>query len=394
MSVGVLLGAACALVCRYTVRDIGFVDLAGPQYQLVEVLPGPPSAGAEDFSGVDAGNLRWGRRDASHTPNDPLVKALRRSGQERGFVLWRADLQPLVLAAQDKQAALEEVQGTAALEQLSREALASFVLAVVVESGHPSLDQAAHGVLDEALKLFDGLQAQLPREVPWPLRRVRIPRSERRQERVLLWSLGLAQDLDEPALALVYGRGKLAGAVLQGALLERDEVLAQLVLVGESCECETPRDWVGEPRLPLAWSADQRASAVSALGFDPESPLVRAEVARILTKPEGQRRSADTSLAGLLFGYRESALVGENVPGPEPDSGSTRGAAPAWVDGDEGDWGFADQEAVPEAGQAARHAGEADGIRMGFALWWMIGLLFGVGLIVAAVLLLLGGNRP
>lgn len=390
---GVMLAAACALVCRYTVRDIGFVDLAGPGYRLVEVLPGPPVAGAEDFPGVSVGNLQLGRRDAGRTPEDPLVKALRRSGKERGWVLWRADLAPLVLAAENKQAALEESQGTQALEQVSREAQASFVLAVVVESGRPALDQAAHGVLDEALELFGGLQAQLPREVPWPLRRVRVARSERQQERVLLWSLGLSQDLDEPALALVYGRGKLAGAVLQGALLERDEVLAQLVLVGESCECETPRDWVAEPRLPLAWSAEQRANSVSALGFDPESPLVRAEVARILTKPEGERRSADTSLSSLLFGYRETELVGEGVPNPESVPSAEVRESAGWVEGDEGDWGFADQDALPETGEDAQHAGEPPGSGMGHFLWWMLGFGFCLALVLALAIFVLRGGR-
>ncbi|MFT7678479.1 MAG: hypothetical protein ACI8QC_002472 [Planctomycetota bacterium] len=393
MLLGFVLGAACALVCRYTVRDIGFVDLAGPEYQLVQVLPGLDSAAAGALGAESVGNLRLGVRDSGRTPDDPLVKAMRRSGQESGWVLWREDLEPIVLEATEKQAALEEAFGSPALEQVSREALASFVLAVVVESGHPSLDQAAHGVLDEALKLFDGLSAQLPREVPWPLRRVRVQRSERAQERSLLWSLGLSMDLDEPALALVYGRGKLAGAVLQGVLIERDEVLAQLVLVGESCECETPREWVLEPRLPLAWSAAQRASAVSALSFDPESPLVRAEVARILTKPEGKLRTADTSLSGLLFGYRESELVGEGVLPAEPDPDPSPSHAPAWVEGDGGDWGFADEPQAAPTAPAAQGLNDAGNETLGLSLWFALGLLFCLALVLAIGILVVRGGR-
>jgi hypothetical protein len=93
-----------------------------------------------------------------------------------------------------------------------------------------------------------------------------------------------------PLLAVVYGRGRLAGRLMVGDAIQLRETLAQLALVGESCECETDRAWFEERTLPLPWNPQARQQAAPTLGFDPDSPLVQAEMVRIISQGKSSRR--------------------------------------------------------------------------------------------------------
>jgi hypothetical protein len=93
-----------------------------------------------------------------------------------------------------------------------------------------------------------------------------------------------------PLLAVVYGRGRLAGRLMVGDTIQLRETLAQLALVGESCECETDRAWFEERTVPLPWNSQARQQAAPNLGFDPDSPLVQAEMVRIISQGKSSRR--------------------------------------------------------------------------------------------------------
>ncbi len=123
--------------------------------------------------------------------------------------------------------------------------------------------------------------------------------------------------------AVLYGRGRLAGPVLYGGQLDRESILDQLELVAESCECDRPRDWLQARHLPLPWDEDLRRRATSRLGFDPHSPRIKAEMERILARgPGGSTAGLPTSTAepDTLMGYDEVRIVSE------PTSGQASGA--------------------------------------------------------------------
>jgi hypothetical protein len=259
----------------------------------------------------------------------------------------------------------------------------------------------------------------LPRPIAFPVRTVRLSLGQRAADPVWLWSLGLeavAPDdqaaASEPVIAVMYGRGRLAGPVMTGSAIEVRETLAQLALVGESCECETDRKWLDERVIPYRWAVNDRELAAQRLGFDPESPLVRAEMVRIVSQGVGAGRSkksmtgsdaeAGSEVEGgsgdaierLLLGYNESSVAAYREDGlsamtaesdivPSNDSTGTIGERDE-VSADptksemplsqvraqviQGDgWGFDDEEPVKgldaddEPGDDRGKQGEADG---------------------------------
>lgn len=344
-----LLGAAAlaAPLCRYTVRDIGFVDLHGPRYRLE--LEGDPELEPDDA-------LRALARDSN------VAFVHRREGAGGAWSLVDEDGRRLRLG----DAPLDELASSPLRDRIRGEALDTFAFVVLVTTGDEADDAAARSAVSEAEDALRRIEAQLPRPIPWPLVRVEVAPAERAVERVLLWGLGLepADEPRSPAAAVVYGRGKLAGPVLAGTELTPSALAAQLALVGESCECDAPRDWVNERSIPLTWGEAERDAAAAELSFDPESPMVQAEVVRILARGElvGAPAPGAHELGTLVFGYEERGLgdtepVGADVEGAD----DARASGVRLVGAGDGDWSFDEPASAPaEDGESAPEGADRD----------------------------------
>ena len=67
------------------------------------------------------------------------------------------------------------------------------------------------------------------------------------------------------------------------------------------------------PMVPLRWGPDRQQTAYNALGFDPDNPLVKAEISRILARGKNPIRVDDATGIGseldmLLLGYSEEVI--------------------------------------------------------------------------------------
>lgn len=354
-------------VCRYTVRDIGFVDLSGPDYTLLHVGEKDSQLSPEALALAHAlardGNVTVGQIDRA----DPRAAVL--GSAPNGWLLGREGLQPLVLATLNEPAkpsgtrnALRAVLHSPLRDDALARSLTSFALVVSVEGRDAAGNDRVRAAIAGAREDLTRIAGQLPRPIEQPVVTLTVEGGERAAEAVLLWSLGLDPSDPRPAVALLYGRGKLAGPVMLGEGVSRHELLAQLALVGESCECDTDRDWAAEPRIPMAWTEDQRAEAPRMLGFDPASPLVVAEVARILARGPGAGplRAGRTTggIEALLLGYREASLeeLGPSTLGagddPRPADGPVR--VMEGIAGD--DWSFHDSPSGPGLAEANAEA--------------------------------------
>lgn len=347
-----ILPAAVAFACRYTVRDIGFVDLRGPEFSLSVV--GVDSIPAEAMKRIEQGlrnsNVRLNvvKRRADDGDGDEAGGELgegaggaaERSGIEitlidRGGRRLRLDTH--AESGVDEAAMVSDCLPrlfTETRDTLARQSIGSFAQIVVIDGSDQRQNDRAWGVAGEAAEAIRRIEPMLPRPIAFPVRTVRLSLGQRVADPVLLWSLGLhvvsPDDLSaasEAVVAVIYGRGRLAGPVMTGAAIEVRETLAQLALVGESCECETDRKWLDERVVPYRWAANDRELAAQRLGFDPESPLVRAEMIRIVSQGVGAGRSkkplngadgeAGAGGAGgggdaierLLLGYSESSVA-------------------------------------------------------------------------------------
>jgi len=344
--------ALVALPCRYTVRDIGFVELAGPVWQLTHVEGLDSSLGELERAALEqalaGSNVRFA----------PTREAL---ADEGTWLLLGAGRAPLPLDTRELTAAHTLALGSPLRSRFAEQALDSFAFLLLVEGTELAANERAWTALEEARTGLSALAPQLPRAIEVPLRSLRVEWGEREAERVLLWSMGVDLEDERPAALVLYGRGVRAGAPLVGDAITSARVLDWLALIGESCECDTERDWSAEPAFPLAWGRQDNQDVSAALGFDPESPWVQREVASILqrgawTKPPGSGAQAleqDALAAVLGFRVGELAGTGQEPTGlphhDDPESGAllVRGEG-------SGDWDFADEPRVvtPGAGRA------------------------------------------
>ncbi|TVP99868.1 MAG: hypothetical protein EA381_09225 [Planctomycetaceae bacterium] len=343
-----LLPTGIAWACRYTVRDIGFVELRGAEYSLVlsEVDDAAPAGGsfrlpegwAESLARELGGsNLRWqwggGQEAGSRVPPEMnrarsvVATLVDRQGRSLELGLWKSRGGAETAAGADDLEQLVRLVFSPGRERMAREGIGAFAHLVVVEGTDRELNERAWAIAQEAGAAIRKVEPMLPRPIAFPVRVERIGLDQRLRDPVLEWSLGgdpadpakadAAGSPREPMVAVVYGRGRLAGPVMVGDAIGIHETLAQLALVGESCECETDRRWVEERILPHRWTAGDRQRAAASLGFDPESPLVRAEMIRIVSQgvrdaAERAARDAATSErpAGTAAGAIERWLLG------------------------------------------------------------------------------------
>ncbi len=331
-----LFGAPSSLACRYSVRDTGFVDLGGDPYRLIlHLAPNAPSHLRLDFEHAAAAVLL----DANITlsvqsdPPSPTTRLLLRSPDQRTLTLAEDPAFP------NSRAGVVDLLERAALSrvraQLHDELLRAYAVIVLVEGQEPDANQRARQTLNEAAAAISRLLPSMPKPVDVPPPILTIPLATLAAESVLVWGLGMdPQPARDPRVAIVFGRGRRVGDFLEGALITRTVVQDRLAIIGQDCECELDRSFLQGPVIPARWDSGRQRAAAAALGFDPENPLIRAEISRIVLKGPanpGARATRTTSGAfdALALGYSEepielaAATLPDASPDPAPDPDST-----------------------------------------------------------------------
>lgn len=353
------------LACRYSVRDTGFVDLGEAAYALV--LAGNDEAGR--------GALY--RRAASATFQDANI-SFSAAGQDREerphLFLQDAGGRKLELSlgdglprtAEDATVLLESIASSPLRADIQDAALQSFAVVVLVEGARSADNAQARATIEAAIRKVAKLMPSMPKPVNKPPVLLRVPVENQRNETIALWGLGFDPALsEEPRAAVVFGRGRRIGSPLEGPLITGTAVQERLSIIGQDCECELDRAWMKGPLLPARWDGTLQRRAARTLGFDPENPLVRTEISRIVHRGPGAGKIKKLATSSTSLGYAENVLedssstdVAENpTAGAEPAQGSTNTARPA-----------------PDI------AANEPGVPSGSIPWWMV-LAGGAGLL-------------
>jgi hypothetical protein len=294
-----------AWACRYSVRDTGFVDLGDELYQLV--LAGSDLGNRVDLyrkitaaSLLDA-NITFVVRETSDADGPTL--ALEDSTGRR-LVLAQGTALPVDVA--DATTLVESVALSPLRAEIHEKALDAFAVVILVEGG-PEADLArVTRSIEAAIRNVQLLMPMMPKPVDTPPAFIRVTPDQIARERVTLWGLGFEPDaVAEPRVALVFGRGRRIGDPLEGPLITQTVLEQRLVIIGQDCECELDREWMKGPLLPARWDADRQRQAVQKLDFDPENPMVRAEVSRIVLRGPGTGQFKKLSGTASELGYSE-----------------------------------------------------------------------------------------
>lgn len=315
-----------AAACRYSVRDVGFIDLGSEPYELFcyvrKDTPQDVAAALREIplAALLDSNIRSTLVNADEGSNPEALEYLQRWNLEDFPALILVSPQgtslPVAVAREppsfreDLWSTLESVLGSPLRDEISTGAIEAHSVVLLVEGDSPAENARVSQLLGDTVERIGRGMFDLPKAIANPPRLVTLPAEDRKEEEILLWSLGLdPTSLSEPAVAVFYGRGRRMGPVLQGEGIEKSAVFNLLGIIGQSCECGLDRKWMQGPLLPLLWGPDKQAQVVKNLGFDAESPMVKSEVSQILGRGfVSSGGSGKGDFEDVLLGYREQTV--------------------------------------------------------------------------------------
>jgi hypothetical protein len=236
LAISILAIASTPLrLCRFTVRDVAFVDLGDETYRLIAYLS------EDDDPGWHAAFMSRARRALAETNVIPsAVEPVARTGDSERWVRdldlrrfpavvlvgpggraielppppreWRAEV------AETESPWLAEIVGSPLRARVRDLALEHFCVAVLAEGDDESRNRAAADRVEAAFAEIEKVFDRMPKSVGGLPVLVTVPAAERESERILTWSLGLEVGEPgspaDPAVAIVFGRGRRVGPAL------------------------------------------------------------------------------------------------------------------------------------------------------------------------------------
>jgi len=311
-----------ASACRYTVREIGFSDIGSEPY-LINVFTKSDTP-EENYSTIEKlsfallydANIKLRIINIDKEKDPTTLNYLEKYNfQTFPSALFVTPLgQSMVCSLSypgrsfDESAylMLESVVSSDIRNSLIDQLLTSYCVVMVIEGKKVQGNKKAMLEAQKAIREISGSLDQLPKVVSSPPDILVIPREKINEEKILLMSLGITEeDINEPSVVVVYGRGRIMGPVLRGEQITNRRLFNLLTVVGADCECGLDNSWLLGRMLPLRWEGTVQAEVIKMLDFDVENPLVKAEMSQILSIkpiPKDPMNPLDNNLLGYSEG--------------------------------------------------------------------------------------------
>ncbi len=383
-----------AFACRYNVREVGFVDLGIERYRLYGYVdkstPADITSSFEQISyaALLESNIEAEIIDVNQQKDHPAIKyldslqfAALAAGQIQTFpsaVLVSPDGQTLTVPVtrqgsagrdfeQSLRSALDDILSSPKRSEILQQVTKGYGVVLLIESADKEQNNKAKEAARGAIEQVAGQMEYLPKPIAHPPVLIEVSQASLSQEKVLLWSLGLDKDkLDQPHAAVLYGRARWIGPMFKGEQITQDNLTAVLFVIGEDCECGLDHRWLQGTMLPARWDQKLQAQAAESLGFDPESPMIKAEISWIVGR-------GFSSYPGVPLGYQE--LVVESEPNDK-----IRQMAPLQNHNDVASALAQEKSTAGTTGVPAKHRP-----------WWLIPHpSWGVGLVAGSIVLTIG----
>jgi len=204
---------------------------------------------------------------------------------------------------------LENIASSTIRNSITDMLLSSYCIVLMIEGEDAGKNKNTLHKAKEAISEISGLLDQMPKVVNSQPGIIVISHEKIHDEKILLMSLGIkAEEVVEPAIAIIYGRGRIIGPVLQGEQITQKRLFNLLTIVGADCECGLDQSWILGRMLPMRWESSVQSKLVKFLGFDVENPLVKSEMSQILSvkpKPDDQF----DPMTDNLLGYSEGKII-------------------------------------------------------------------------------------
>ncbi len=342
---------ACA--CAYNVRDVGYVDLGIQPYIFYGfVSDKTPEATISTFTNLSDATLLdtgvWAEVvNIDQQKDHPALKYLDPQKRESlpTAVLVSPDgrsrfipvTQPGKPFRQTLLNALDNIVSSPLRKQLVKKLPKSFAVVLLIDGPKEQDNKAAHQVATESIRVITEQMSFMPKPIFHPPTMMKVDSKSIADEKILLWSLGL--DIDEDpntiTVAVLYGRAKRIGPLLRGEQVNEYNLTTILSIVGADCECGLDRSWILGMPTPIKWDEQAQNIVAKNLGFDPENPMIKMEISRIIRIGSLYHRgpqAPSSPLPDMPLGYQELVVEFDDTPEQKPDTQSTIPAATEQID--------------------------------------------------------------
>lgn len=311
---------ADATACRYTVRDIGYSRAYASPYQLLlpmpEEFPEALRSEAEKLCRTALGDANLSARLAGRRELDSLLAAHsepRAKENEALLISPRGRIlrYKISLTLDNWKSALWDILDWACLspvrKQINQKLTQSYCV-VLLLPGRDSQENALYQArAEQSIQEIKKIMPSLPKPVSQAPALLILDQEQMRQEDLLLWSLECDTQTTHPRAAVIYGRARRLGPVLEQETFTEQNLLSLLALVGADCECGLDRSGILGLMLPSRWGGGLQQAVADELGFDVENPAVLMEMEQILSlnapAPAGTAKTAD-----MITSYREELV--------------------------------------------------------------------------------------
>ena len=301
--------------CRYNVRETGFVDIGDKPYCFYGYInDNTPEEIIFRFNQIlhahliDC-NIRAEIINADQQNDHPSMVYLHQ-WQIQSFpaaVLVSPDGQSLVVTIEKKdepfektlRSAIDDMVTSAKREEIIQKTIETYGVILLIEGANARENKQFHNAASQAVELIKRQMKFMPKHILHPPALISLEPASFEEEKILLWSLGLnADDLDKPHAAVFYGKARWIGPLMKGGEITENNLIGILSIVGADCECGLDISWVQGTMLPIRWDQRTQAEVFQSLEFDPENPMVKMEISRILNK-------GYSSYPGVPSGYQD-----------------------------------------------------------------------------------------
>ncbi|MBT5926796.1 MAG: hypothetical protein HOH33_09270 [Verrucomicrobia bacterium] len=320
--------------CKYSVRDVAFVDLTQESYAFITI------GNASEIDGLKTriqpvatavfldSNIRTAWLSADEAAAHPNFESIQSGVIPSGSFLFRDGLEPLSLVNSDEITNadsgaiwkhLEKAVHSPVRQEAANHLLSAYAVILIVEGTDEKENVRVRMAARSAADAIASMIPEMPKPVDVPPQVVVVANHQIESEMAMLWGLGMEHHQPEyPQAAVLIGRGRRLGPTLQSDEITSSKLQQILAVAGQDCECELDRSWMQGPMIPLRWGPDRQQTTYNALGFDPDNPLVKAEISRILARGKNPIRVNDaegigTELDMLLLGYSEEVIGFEEL---------------------------------------------------------------------------------
>jgi len=312
-----------AFACRYNVRETGFVDLGiEPYYLYGYVNHDTPADISSSFKQISYAalmdsNIEVEIIETSQQKDHPAMKYLDlwpiQSFPSAVLVSPDGRSLPIAVTKPDRPfketlwSALDDIISSPKSEIILRQVSETYGVVLLIEGTDADENKMAKVAASGAIEKISRLMESMPKRISHPPVMVVINSESVSREKNFLWSLGLDVDkVSKPHAAVLYGRFRWIGPLLKGKEITETSLAAILFVIGEDCECGIDQRWLKSTMLPARWDEKTQARVAETLGFDPENPMVKMEISRIM-------RKESPSHSNVPFGYQEFVVESVSV---------------------------------------------------------------------------------